>query len=208
MAINDLYEITTHVRTAEGVMQFSYGYEMEAGVVNPETLPQACLKFSQIMLDKFVLAVSSDLEVDKVEMRAITNVADVPGGVNFNNLEGTLGGEAVPNSSAVVMHILTNAPNARHNGRLYLPGLVETDHGDGIIKQAALDLLQDFGNALLLDLILDSPETAEFTPVVISRFDDKIKRVPPIGHTVVSVIPRPNMKQQRRRGGRRFGLSG
>lgn len=207
MAIGDLYEITTHVRTAEGVMQFTFGYLMEAGVLNPTSLIRGALKFGQVKLDKYVLAVSDDVEVDKVEMRAVTNVNDIPGFVNFNNLEGVLIGQAVPNNSAAVVHLLTNAPNSKHNGRMYIPGLREVDQQDGTIEAGEITLLNAFGSVLTLDLIPDGGETAEFAPVVISRFVGGVKRTPPIGHHLVSATARGAMKQQRRRGGRRFGLS-
>ena len=207
MAIGDLYVATTHVRTAEGEMQFSFGYLMEAGGINVETLPVACLKFQQVMLDKYVLAVSANIEVDKVEFRAITNNVDIPGFVNFNNLVGALAGEAVPNSSAAVLSLLSNAPNAKHNGRMFLPGVREIDQTDGTIDAPEITLLNTFGSALTLDLILGGGQTAEFTPVVISRILNGVPRVPPVPFTLVSAIARPSMKQQRRRGGHRFGLS-
>jgi hypothetical protein len=207
MAIGDLYEATTHVRTAEGEMQFSFGYLMEAGVIGPQSLDQACTDFAAVRLNTYVLAVSDNIEVDKVEFKAITNNVDIPGFVNFNNLEGLLVGAAVPNNSAAVLSLLTTAPNSKHNGRMYIPGLREIDQQDGSIDVAALILLNVFGTTLELDLLLGGAETAEFTPVVISRILDGVKRTPPVGHNLVSAIARTTTKQQRRRGGRRFGLS-
>lgn len=207
MAVNDLYVCTTFCRTAEGVMQFTYGYKMESGVIGPATLRVASLEFALNRLNKLMLAISSDVEVDKVSFHAVTNNDDIPGQINFNNIEGALGGEAVPNNSSAVLSLKTNAPNAKHNGRMYLPGVVETDQVEGTLQGAVVTALNLFGTTLELDLVLPGPETAEFTPVVISRFVDDAPRVPPVGFTLVSALVRPNMKQQRKRGGRRFGLS-
>jgi len=208
MAIDDLYEATTYVRTAEGTMQFTFGYKMEAGTINAETLTKASLEFGQNRLDAYAAAVSVDVEVDKVEFRAVTNTDDIPGFVNFNNLEGAIVGDALPNSCAVVLGLLTNAPNAKHNGRMYLPGLAEGDQSKGDVSALAQTRMNTFGTKLELDLIVPLGETAEFTPVVISRFIDGAKRTPPIGFSLVSATARSTMKQQRRRGGKRFGLSG
>jgi hypothetical protein len=208
MAIGDLYVATTHVRTAEGVMQFSFGYLMEGGVIGSASLTVASLEFALNRLDAYALAVSADVEVDKVEFRCITNTTDIPGGVNFNNIEGALVGEALPNSAAACLSLKTTAPNSKHNGRMFLPGVREIDQIDGTIDAAELTLLNAFGTKLELDLALPGPETADFTPVVISRFLDGAKRTPPVGFNLLSAIARPVTKQQRRRGGRRFGLSG
>lgn len=208
MAVGDLYVATTHVRTAEKVMQFSFGYLMEAGLITATTLIRACLDFGTDRLDKYVLAVSADVEVDKVEFRAITNTDDIPGYINFNNLEGLLVGEACPNSVAAVLSLTTNAPNSKHNGRMYLPGIREIDQTNGTISGAEITLLNTFGTTLELDLIVSGGESAEFTPVVISRVLDGTPRVPPVGFSLVSAIARPSTKQQRKRGGNRFGLAG
>ena len=208
MAVNDLYVCTTFCRTAEGVMQFTFGYKMDAGVIGAGTLRLASLEFALNRLDALMLAISSDVEVDKVAFHSVTNFDDIPGFVNFNNIEGALGGESVPNSSNAVISLKTNAPNAKHNGRMYIPGVVETDQDEGTLKAAVKTALNVFGTKLELDLVLAGPETAEFTPVVISRIVDGAPRVPPVGFSLVSALVRPNMKQQRKRGGRRFGLSG
>jgi len=207
MAIGDLYECTTHLRTAEGVMQFTFGYLMESGIVLATTTQAASLEFGLNRLDAYIAAVSSDIEIDKVEFAAVTNFADITGFTNFNNLEGLLAGPALPNSSAAVLSLTTTAPNSKHNGRMYLPGVVESDQTDGTLLAAVVTALNTFGTKLELDLILPGPESAEFTPVVISRFVGGAKRVPPVGFNLVSAIVRPNLKQQRKRGGRRFGLA-
>ncbi len=207
MAVNDLYVCTTFCRTAEGVMQFTFGYKMDSGVIGPDTLRLASLEFATTRLDVLMLAISSDVEIDKVQFHSITNFVDIPGSVNFNNIEGALAGEAVPNNSCAVLSLKTNAPNAKHNGRIYIPGVVETDQEEGTLKAAVVTAINLFGTKLELDLVLAGPETAEFTPQVISRYVDEVKRVPPVGFSLVSALVRPNMKQQRKRGGRRFGLS-
>lgn len=207
MAIGDLYIARTHVRTAEGVMQFSFGYLMDAGTYTAVTGVKAALHFAQTKLDKYVLAVSDQVEVDKVHFDCVTNFVDIPGFVNFDNLEGALVGDALPNSSAAVLKLVTTAPNSKHNGRMYIPGVREGDADDGVLDAPTQALINTFGTVLELDLAAIPTETAEFTPVVISRFLDGIKRVPPLGFNLLSAVVDPNMKQQRRRGGRRFGLA-
>jgi hypothetical protein len=207
MAIGDLYEMVTYVRTAERPMQFTFGYRMEAGTINPDSMPKAALKFSQDMLDTYILCCATGLEVDKVEMRPVTNTTDLIGGILFNNKVGTLIGDPLPNSSNPVIHLLTNAPNSKHNGRMFVPGCPEEANEDGDVSVVQQALLNTFGTGLLLDLIPDFGETAEYTPVVISRYLAGVKRTPPIGHTLVSAIARPFFRQQRKRGGKRLGLS-
>lgn len=208
MAVDDLYLVTTQVRTAEGVMSFHFGYKMDAGLIGANTLGALALFFAQNRLDKYVLACSTDIEVDYVEARAVTNDDDLPGAVNFNNLEGVLLGESLPNNSAAVISLKTNAPNAKHNGRMYLPGTPEDQHDDGVLIAGQVTLWAAFATVLELDIATIPGESAEFTPVVISRVLNGAPRVPPVGFTLVSGIVRPNLKQQRRRGGNRRGLSG
>ena len=181
MAVNDLYQVTTQVRTAEGIMSFHFGYLMEAGLIGPSTLNALAFFFATNRLDKYVLACSTDIEVDNVEARAITNDDDIPGSGNLNNLEGVLLGESLPNNSAAVISLKTTAPNAKHNGRMYLPGTPEDVQNDGVLQAGQITLWQAFATVLELDIVGMPGESAEFTPVVISRFLNGVKRTPPVG---------------------------
>lgn len=207
MAVGDFYLLTTHVRTAEGEMQFSFAYRQSTGTIGNNTLENVASFYRTNRLDKYILAVSEDIEVDKVVCRQVTSFTNPPGFVNLNNVEGTLIGEALPNNSAAVLKILTVAPNAKHNGRLFIPGIRELDHTSGVLAAGEITLLNDFGTILLAKLQSIPAETAEFIPIVISRFLDGVKRTPPVSFDLISIIADPNLKQQRKRGGDRFGLS-
>ena len=207
MAIDDLYVVTTSVRTAESVMSFQFAYLMELGTVGPATLTALATKFVEDKLDLYALACSDQLEVDQCRVDVITNGDDLPGFVNLNNLEGALTGQMLPNSSAAVASLITTAPNSKHNGRMYLPGCTEGNQADGIMTGGQVTLWNTFTTALLLDIVLDSPEDAEFTPVVVSRVLDGVPRATPVGFNLLSSTVGEALRQQRRRGGKRFGLA-
>ncbi len=207
MAIDDLYRLKTQVRTAEGVMSFHMDYEMIDGVTTTQSLTLLCTDFINNKLDLYVLACSDDIEVDQCRCDALTNQVELPGFVNLNNKEGVLLGESLPNNSAAVMKLITTAPNAKHNGRIFLPGTPEDTQADGTMTTGQQTLWNTFGTALLLDISLAGPEDAVFSPRVVSFILNGAPRAAPVGFAILSATTSNRLRQQRRRGGRRQGLS-
>ena len=83
--------------------------------------------------------------------------------------------------------------------------LVEAQGGE-LFLCPALNTYRPFISAMK-HLVLAGPQTAEFSPVVISREVDGAPRVPPVGFLVGEWTPRTKVRQQRRRKTACFGLS-
>ncbi len=207
MAVNDLYVLTVHYKSADAIVQFSMGYRMDSGTYGVSTGLAVCAKFVASYLPNLLLALSDECEVDQISFDPVTNVTELGGVANLNNALGLVVGQALPANMAALIHPKTVAPNSKHNGRIYLAGVAEGSIVAGVFDAPSLALIQTFADDLFVDLVPDSPEDATFGPIVISRFENGIKRVPPVGFDILAPLAKNEPRQQQRRMTPRLGLS-
>ena len=207
MAVDDLYGMTVQIRTPGNTTQVGLGFKMTDGTIGNDTLEAACAQWVTDVLPTLLLMLAADTSVKRVEMCPLTEPNEIPGCVDLTGQVGAVLGDALPSNMAAVMHLGTDAPNAKHNGRIYVSGVSEEGTVEGTLIAAQQTLNGNFA-LLLNDLLLPSaPEDAEFTPVVISRIVDGVPRVPIVGFDILAAVARPIIRQQRRRKTRSFGFS-
>jgi len=207
VAADDLYYLTVQIRTLGNVTQIGFGYKQTTGSNGPNTLQAGAANWVSQSLPTLLLMLSEQVRVQRVEMVPVTEPLDVPGCVDLVAQDGAVIGEALPSAMAAVISLPTDAPNAKHNGRIYISGVIEGGSDEGTLTAGQQTLNNAFAAKLNDTLIAAVPETAEWVPVVISRFVAGVPRVPPVGFIIGEAIARPIIRQQRRRKTRSFGLS-
>lgn len=208
MAVGDLYNLTIHLSSTSSSGIIVLGYKQTVGTNDQDTLKSACEFFAvnQMLLLRACLAL--DVHLNQLTMHQVTPGNDIPGIHPVINLAGLRVGDSLPFSSAAVATKITDAPNAKFNGRYYCPGISEDDQDDGTLNATILALLVLWNIGITDTLSTSLPQTAKFEAAVISRFEDGVPRVPPIGFNVESMIQRVHLKQQRRRVTEEVGFSG
>lgn len=206
MAINDLYQVTAFINVDGTECQMTMGYEQFLGSNDADTLEATAQAWLDLCLVAFRAMTSDGCEINRVQVDPVTATDEVPGFIDTTSVSGDLLGESMPSNMAVVIHLPTIAPDAKHNGRVYVPGIPEDGQAEGTLEPAQIILCDTFAATLAIDLQPSVPQDAEFRPVVISRVVDGVPRVPPVGFLVGVPVLRTSVRQQRRRKTERLGI--
>ena len=205
MAVNDLYELTIYLSSTSSSGSLVLGYKQTGGSNDAETLKSAASFFANNQLLELVKVLAADVDTNQVNMRQVSVGDEIPGIHPIIALGGGRTGDSLPFSAAAVATKITNAPNSRFNGRFYIPGISELDQDEGTLNATIIALLVLWNVEVLKTLPTSLPQTATFEPIVISRVDAGVPRVPPIGFEIQSMLQTINMRQQRRRGTKERG---
>ena len=207
MAVNDLYELRVYYHLPAAPVTISFSYKQTAGSNDNLTLQSAVDFFVVNMLPPLLAALAADVFVDQIRMDQVSVGNELPAFTNLVGSPGTVVGEALPAGGAAVISWVTDAPNAKHNGRFYLAGVSEDEVNAGNISVAQLTLMNTLAVQLQATLATSLPQDAEFELITISRVLDGVPRVPPVGFLVESHVTRLPFFSQRRRITSQLGLS-
>jgi len=207
VAVNDLYQLTVHLTVAQTACQFGQGYRMAQGTYGIPTGQAAAQAWFDANVSNLLLCITTTTEIDAIRFNPIGISTELDGGIALNGANGSIAANPLPANACALLHLPTDAPNSKHNGRIYLPGISEVGIVAGVIDGSNLALIQTFADELSEALEPANPEDAVFTPVVISRFELGIKRVPPVGFDISTPVVANAPRQQRSRMTRRLGLS-
>lgn len=207
MAIGDLYVLRVNYHLPDAEVSIGLGYKQSAGTNDKDTLQSAVDFWVANSLTIFRNCLAADVEVDQVRMDQVEPGNELPGFDNLVGLPGTVAGQALPSGSASVISWVTDAPNSKHNGRIYIAGVSENEVDNGLISAAQIALNVLLSNELQTDLLTSSPQDAVFVPNTISRVLNGAPRVPPVGFEILSGVIRLPMFSQRRRITSRLGTS-
>lgn len=208
MAVGDLYNLTIYISSTSSSGILVLSYRQSSGANDADTLQSACDFFVANQLLKLRDCLADEVDLNRVDMHSVFGAQEIPGINPIIALPGLRPGDALPFGAAAVATKITDAPNAKFNGRYYLPGISETDQTDGKLETAILALLVLWNVEVERDLLTSSPQDAVFKPVVISRFENGVPRINPVAFDIVSTVQRINLKQQRRRITQEVGFSG
>ena len=207
MAVNDLYELRIYYHLPGAPVTIAFQYKQTAGTNDKETLQSAVDFWLANFLPNMVAFLATDTFIDQIRMDQVSVGDELPA---FTNLVGTPGGRAgdsLPAGGAAVISWVTDAPNAKHNGRVYFAGISEAEVNAGNISVVQLALMNTFANTVQGTLFTSLPQDAEFELITISRVLNGVPRVPPVGFLVESHVTRLPFFSQRRRITKRLGLS-
>lgn len=207
MAIGDLYELKIRYHLPMAPVSVALQYEQTAGTNDILTLQSAVDFFVTNFLDSFRNILAADCLVDQVRMDQVSVGDELPAFTNFTGLPGNQPGDPLPAGGAAVLSWITAAPNAKHNGRMFIAGLSEDEVNAGNISVAMLTAINAFAVVVEGTLFTSLPQDAEFELVTISRVLNGAPRVPPVGFDVEGHVTRLPYFSQRRRITRTLGLS-
>jgi len=207
VAINDLYTLTVCCSTEGGPFTFSQDYQQISGSNDADTLDKACVRWNVDSSAQLEAMLAQTAFINECEMQPATGVDEVPGLLQFVNRIGDVVSDSLPTNVAAIISQLTNSPNSRANGRIFLAGIPESAMENGIMSAAYSTLVQTFATSMQGNLVVTGPPAAEFKPVVISRYLNGALRIPPVPHDIVANTAKRQLRQQRRRTTRSRGLS-
>jgi len=206
MAVGDLYELTQQLAIASKELSVCFGYEQVAGsdVFNVAEILASNYNTVSITVWRDLLAM--DVTLQCTLCRRVAPSPAVPATVNYATaINGTNGQEAVPANSALVAKFVTDNPNAKHNGRKYIPGiadgfLVNGQWSGAFFLAGAWVQWVSFHTS---NITAAGPDDQVFEPRVINRVSGGAPIVPPTGSAVTNIVPNTIVYQQRRRTTRR-----
>jgi len=207
MAIGDLYKMQISYNLPDSEVSIGLGYRQNAGTNGINTLQSAVDFFVANRLVDLNNVIGNDCFTDQVRMDQVSVGDEQPGLSNSVGVVGNRPNKSLPAGMAAVITWITDAPNSKHNGRIYIAGITEGDIENAGLIAAIKTLLATLATNWRVDLPTSLPETAVFELVAISRVEDGVPRVPPIGFKVVSSLTRNAPYSQRRRITKRLGIS-
>lgn len=207
MAINDLYTIHFRFEGAGAGFTTKMDYQQTGGTNDQNTLTDLCTNVSVLVEDAFKDCLSNQISFNAMEAFQVVGANETPGLLRFETPNsGTVVSESLPMGGAAVLSILTDAPNSKHNGRMFVGGIPESFEANGALTAPAIALYQTLADGLSASPAPVGPGLALFTPGVISRIVDGVPRVPPIMFDVDTITPDGFVKNQRRRNTRFLGF--
>lgn len=200
MALNDVHEVVLsysigsvpvlnvlHVRESTSIV-------LTDSRINAEAIAEAII--ASPLMTMLLDCISTDAIINSVNVRRILPAPDVPyhrvlGAAEA--LEGTRAGQVVPTQACLLVSLYSNEPGRSGRGRIYVPGVSETDQNEG-------KLLQSFFNAQVGALTneLDDPiamtgaDTGEVRLAIYSRTLGQ-------ANDVLTATAQPNLATQRSR---------
>lgn len=207
MAINDLYTAQFRFEGAGSGWTSSMAYRQTDGGNDENTLTDLAVKIALFVEDSFKATQTGLVDMTSVLVYQVTGTNETPGRTRFQQPNaGGVAGNALPMGMTSVISWLTDAPNAKHNGRMFIGGVPEDGSDDGQLTVAQLALMDTLIADLLSAMGPIGALSAQFEAVTISRVIDGIPRVPPVGFKIVSGAAETFVKNQRRRNTRFLGV--
>ena len=206
MAVGNIYEAQINLNGPEGVWSFSFGYKQIDGANGPDTLERLALAMQPLFDPAFLNILGHNHVIESIEVAQVDTGDDIPGIAAFPDGIGNVQETALPDGAPLLVNWKTIAPNAKFNGKSYVSGVPVTYVTNGLITSNALPFIQTWVDGMIVDIQLTGGENAEFTPVVISRYEDGVKRTQPIGYEIEFGSVNGAIKNQRRRRTKNKGI--
>ncbi len=199
MAVNDIYQVSTQCQVAGKQWEWGYQYQMVAGLPAVNMLEELAIGFNLSFSALFALMTANDCFWEYTEAHAITKNGEIPGSAPVILPGGLFGGTSVPLNMAAKVLWITDAPNSKFNGSTNFSGISELGQANGILTAAQGTAIDNLVTPLRVNLASIGDGAAEFKPVIVSRFLDKIKRPVPVPFNILSSLTSTRMGNMRRR---------
>jgi len=200
MAIGDVYLHQCKYNVAGSCVSINSAWEMTVGTDDATVAQQLANLLSAAMLLTLRPVIAPDCSLD---CQVIHNLLPDtgPSAVFINNCEagsGSLG--SMPQNNAGVIKFITDNPNAKHNGRMYVAGISELEVAAGLIDATfAATELTTRATVFAVAIGPDASGDAVFKPVIVNRQAAGVPIVPPTVSDVLSFIVNNRIFSQKRR---------
>ena len=207
MATNDLYKATYRFEGAASGFKVGLGFRQVSGTNDVNTLQDLVDELFLMSIDEWLAILSEQISLTGIEAYQVTGTDETPGRLTLEQPNaGDVVSDAIPMGGAAVLSLLTDAPNSKFNGRMYIAGVPESGELIGALTAGYAMDLNSLADELEKTTIALGPGDALFKPVVISRFEDGVKRATPVGFDIQSITPNLFIKNQRRRNTKFIGF--
>jgi len=169
MAQEDIYRVVVHYEGPTMASSCAY-YFQEDGLSTalPDAVTSLNFSFGFAMLSPLQNVLSDDWFIASTRCRRLTGEPIAPDLLSYDNANGNRAGRALPANNCLLMQQLQAAFPRTSNGRLYLPGLTESDTDVGIIEPGFLgNQVVTLGNAISA-LLAENGGAGSWRPIVIS----------------------------------------
>ena len=169
MAQDDIYRINLHYEGPTQPSSISLYYQEDAlSTGSPDAVSSLNFSFFFSVATFFRNVLSDDWWLASSRCRRLTGEKIAPDLQSFEEFSGTRSGRALPANNCLLMQLLqANFPRTS-NGRLYLPGLTESDTDVGVIDSDFLaNEVTLLGNRLS-EPLAENAGSGSWSPVVIS----------------------------------------
>jgi hypothetical protein len=207
VALHDIVQVDWKCWAPGRAFQWGLAYQLNTGGTDATALAEltnAC----DVLLSDLVADCMSDLAyIQEITARVVVGDWLPTSRYEFPDKAGTVSAQCLPSENSVVLSQYTDAPNAKYNGRIYFGGLPETFAINEELSAAGNTAFSALALELIKTIVIASPIAATWAPVVISRYEDKVKRVPPVYFKWETSSIRQTIYGQRRRRSRKQGFS-
>ncbi len=209
MSVGNLYVAHFRFEGAGAHFTTQMCYKQSSGTNDENTLTSLATALAVILEADFKAAMSNQVHMTGITCFQVTGADETPGRTVFEQPNpGSIASQALPMGGPAVISLTTDAPNAKHNGRVYISGIPESGEVNGALTAGQITLINNLAVSLNVTPPPVGPGLAVFIPQVISKILDGVKRVPPVGFTIISSAVRGFIKNQRRRNTKFIGAGG
>lgn len=205
MSQDDIYLISGHYENPSGASSFRLFYQEDAVRSGSGTDTQIVAEaFDDKLTPSIRGCLSDDFLYTAIVCQKVSGDHEAKYRVDITTQAGLRVGPSLPSNNAILIGLSQGLFGAKHNGRMFLPGIAEGDTIVGNITAAFQDgPLKDFTDALALQLVEESAGTGRWNIGVING--EVLNSSPPIKDwqtafsQVVSVVGSPIIAGQKRR---------
>jgi len=199
VAVNDLYQVNAQAEVAGKNWEWGFQYQMIAGLPGADMLEELAIAFNLAFSSLFSLMTANDCAWTYTEAHSITINGEIPGSAPTILPGGSFGGASIPLNMAAKAVWLTTAPNSKFNGSTAFSGISEAGQAHGVMTGPQLTAITALLVALDSNVVGIGIGAAEFQPVIVSRFVDGVKRVPPVPFAITGSQLSTRLGNMRRR---------
>lgn len=200
MAVNDLFTVEMRYLSDAREMSSVFAYRAtfsEAVIALSRSLDRA---FQADIIPELLASWADDVQLLSTYVLAINPAGKIPS-YTYNTADfGTILGTAFPNNRPYVIKQVTDAPNSKHNGRIYMSGFATVNTTAQILNAAYLTgPVQALIDVLVADVVDPDSASRIWRPVVINRVIDGVPQIPPGFFDVEAITVNSTIFSQRRR---------
>lgn len=200
MAIGDLFTVQTRYLVDAKVCTSTFAYRATFSE-EPIPMSRSVLRaFNADIMPEMFDVWTSSVQLLSMYALGVNPNGRIPDEDHFTDDFGTIIDNTFPNNRPYVLKQITDAPNSKHNGRVYMSGF-----GSGNVTAQVLNLAFLSGPLAALVTVLEGtivdPDeiTRIWQPCVLTRIVDGVPVTPPTSFDVVNVVSTSTIFSQRRR---------
>lgn len=177
MAQDDIYRVVTHFEGPTQPSSISLYYQ-ENGLSTSPPDPVSSLAFSFFfsVIPSMQNVINDQWDISAVRVRRVTGERIAPDLQNLSGISGGRTGAPLPANNCLLMKLSQSKFPRTSNGRLYMPGLSETDTQTGVILPDFLNGAVATLGGVLANTLQENGGTGSWEPGVISA---KVRDTPP-----------------------------